>query len=274
MWRCCAVSAQEQPTLEDRIRKHEVLALKEAGVQGRTDLIPALEAVVNCSASPAEPGIIWAKAALAKLGVKRYLDETVLELTSTNSALFQENWKSYWGAMGEGKQMLLTIEDTQEIAFEKLAYINDPATIKFIAPYLYDTKNKFPESHIYRETTAQCAINTLRKMLKNPPDNGRVIRDPQEFFSLWQNWWELHKDYYEKLEFGQPAPPPPLAMKIAKPAPGVNPSKSPATQQAPATAVTKQIEDSAGRPWLTVVLIALAALLGGVILWRAKHREH
>ena len=87
-------TAQEAQTLEEGVDRRDLAALKQAGNENRKDLIPGLEQAAEASADPDAPTRIWAKAALAKSGVKKYLDETVTELTATNSLLFgyHERW--------------------------------------------------------------------------------------------------------------------------------------------------------------------------------------
>jgi hypothetical protein len=188
--------AQQSEALEQRVARWDVAAIKEAGRQGRTDLIPELEKAANAAAAPDEPTRIWAKAALAKLGEKKYLNETISELTTTNSDLFAENWKFHGAAVTKEIQMLWAKYDTQETAFKKLAYINDPSTIKTVAHFLYDTEKKLPQGDNALTSPAGFAILALRKMVKDPPDAGKQFSSSEELYAVWQQWWEQNKDKY------------------------------------------------------------------------------
>jgi hypothetical protein len=193
--------AQDAETLEQRIKGGDVSAIKEAADHGRRELIPALEERANASVDPDEPVCTWAKASLAKLGVKKYLDETIAELTTTNSALFtayKEQNRMLFGS--ESVKTRLAKLKAQEKALEKLVYIRNPSTIKFIAPLLYDKENlnrEFP-SHVLYGTPASDAIRALRQMVDNPPDAGSNWTDEKwdELLKIWQQWWEKNKDRY------------------------------------------------------------------------------
>ncbi len=201
----CVCNAEETNTLEQQVRRQDVAAMKAAGSQGRTDLIPSLEAAANMSADPDEPVRIWAKAALAKLGVRKYLDETIAELTTTNSALYRSYRKSdaYYGSPRQQADRDAEYE-TQQRALEKLAYIKDRSTVKVIVPFLYAKEN--PEDYIHRggfdmvvyQLPSELAMNALAKIVDSPPkidlpDTGET-HDAR--VKVWQQWWEQNKNKY------------------------------------------------------------------------------
>ena len=85
----------------------------------------------------------------------------------------------------------IATRDIRYKAFEKLAYINNPSTIKIVASFLYNTEdpNLDPgKGDAVYPTPAQCAMGTLGKMVKNPPSTGDI--------AAWQQWWEQNKDKY------------------------------------------------------------------------------
>jgi hypothetical protein len=144
-----------------------------------------------------------AKMALAKLGVKEYLDEIVSELTTTNSISFRATYRELTdlaGASAENATRDATYS-TQWEAFPKLEYINDPSTIKHIAPFLYDTADRSPKpvtgamDIVINPSLAQLAVHALKQMVKPLPNNVQGVTDMEEI-RAWQQWWEKNKDKY------------------------------------------------------------------------------
>jgi HEAT repeat protein len=182
--------------LEQQVRHQDVPAIKAAGSQGRTDLIPPLEANANMSADPDEPVRIWAKAALAKLGAKKYLDEAVTELTTTNSELFTFYMRNGICAYPskEGRVACAT-KRTQETAFEKLAYIRNPSTVKVVAQFLYSTEHYQFSTDEPPWWTSGAAVRALRQMVDNPPTLP-AVHSGEEEDRAWQQWWEQNKSKY------------------------------------------------------------------------------
>jgi len=181
-----------------RIRQADDDAILQAGKSGDSSYIPALE--TQAQGRTTDRRVIDAKMALAKLGVAKYLDETIAELTTTNSALFETNRKFYQNYGGsEYWTMRQARLKTQEQAIEKLAYIRNPSTIKTLAAFLYSTENLNRE--IPRQgdelfgTPAGMAIMALRQMVDNPPKVPVGFTLEQDV-QAWQQWWEQNKDKY------------------------------------------------------------------------------
>lgn len=182
-------SAQETNALEQRVRHWEVAAIKEAGNSGRQDLIPALQGAADASVDPEEPVRIWAKASLAKLGVKKYLDETIAELTTTNSALFEAHKNGGCrGFLSEEKSTQCAKMETQETAFKKLAYIRDPSTVKIVVQFLYSTEHYQFSPDVPPWWASGAAVRALQQMVDNPPAGVEE--------KVWQQWWEQNKSNY------------------------------------------------------------------------------
>jgi hypothetical protein len=196
---CALVAQAGQPqALEERIKCWDIAAMKEAGDQGRLDLVPELEKIVNASKDAASPVCQWGKAALAKLGVKRYLDETVTELTTTNSALFMVHIKGLLDiGVPEARAVQYAKFTTQGVAFKKLAYVCDLSTVKFIAAFLYSTEKPWEvtkDGDVDPVPLACLAAQTLHQMnLENaPPAKNVVLADPV----AWKRWWVQNKGKY------------------------------------------------------------------------------
>jgi hypothetical protein len=89
----CSGQQPASTNSEHRLRRFEWSAYQEAMQEQRTDLIPVLEELAGKPGSGDPPRI-----ALAKLGVKKYLDEIVEELISpTNTARY-----AYYRRVGSG----------------------------------------------------------------------------------------------------------------------------------------------------------------------------
>jgi hypothetical protein len=144
-----------------------------------------------------------AKMALAKLGVKEYRDEIVSELTTTNSTNFRTTYRELTELAGVSRDK--AVQDakysTQLDALQKLAYINDSSTIKYIAPLLYDTTDPSPKpapgamDRVVLSSLAQLAVHTLKQMVRPLPSNVQGVTDMDEI-RAWQQWWEQNKDKY------------------------------------------------------------------------------
>ena len=192
-----------------RIQAGDSTAILEAGTSGDPTLIPALEGFLQARSNTVERTIADliraypteeegrrsvpprealmsgeydavaqnARTALAKLGVKRYLDEILVELMNpTNSMVFR-----VWHTGGYRIQVQ---------ALKKLAYVNDRSTVKLVAKFLHATEspNLTEPSDVARSPLAAHALAALRVMVDNPP----ATND----FKLWQQWWEQNKDKY------------------------------------------------------------------------------
>jgi hypothetical protein len=189
-------SSQETNALEQRVKRWDVVAIRQAADQGHTEMIPALESAANASVDPDEPVRIWAKAALAKLGVRKYMDETVAELTTTNSELFAFYMKNGICAYpSQESRVACATERTQETAFKKLAYIHDPSTVKIVAQFLYSTEHFQFSPDVPPWWASGYAYMTLRQMVDNPPALPTVHTHEEEV-RAWQQWWKQNKDKY------------------------------------------------------------------------------
>jgi hypothetical protein len=158
---------------------------------------------------------------------------------------------------------------------KKLAYVNDRATVKYIGPLLYEVKMIDPSPYDGPlGPLAHNAIYALSSMhLPNTPvPIGDAMGVNSEQLQAWKNWWETHKDYYEKLEFGQPAPPAVTTNTVARPVSATPKPSNPAAAK-PSAAPVAAPQENSHSVWLIGILVALAALLGGAILWRLKRKE-
>jgi hypothetical protein len=179
-------------SLEQRINRGDVRAFMDAGDLGRKDLIPALEPYAGDES--------WARAALAKLGVKKYLDAILLEATGlTNRVVYREGEK-YTGSSQDKYETLWV----QMEAFKKLAYIKDRSTVKTLIAFLDIEEN--PEDYVQRggkdivrfERPSNAAMRILPQIVDNPPAiNLQGTNDTHEArVKLWQQWWEQNKAKY------------------------------------------------------------------------------
>ena len=201
----------QQPDLVERINKHDRDAILEAGRSGDKSLIPLLETMArppDAQISPEalngmdsrqaervkeamrrpmydEPSAVSARMALAKLGVKEYLDEIVSELTTTNSYAYKTQLH-YSSANPEHAKLM-----TQYYALKELLYVNNPSTVKYIASVLYDPfdPNKGNTSDVIWPVPAHQAAVTMQQILGTGPSDTSDI-------AAWQKWWEQNKDKY------------------------------------------------------------------------------
>ena len=181
-------AAPKPETLEQRVGRGEPNAIREAADQGRKDLIPAIEKFADIG-QPWEASRIWTRAALAKLGMKKYLDETVAELTTTNSALFETYMNNGVCAFPSAEMRVACAKQrTWETAFKKLAYIRNPSTVKVVAQFLYSTEHYQFSSDVPPWWPSGAAVRALQQMVDNPPAGVEE--------KVWQQWWEQNKDKY------------------------------------------------------------------------------
>jgi hypothetical protein len=177
-----------------RILRADDDAILEAGKSGDGTFIPALEKLAGDR--PTDRRVIHAQMALAKLGVKKHLDETITELTTTNSALFKAHISGYCRAYGsEDWRVACAKEETQKTAFEKLAYIRNASTVKVVAQFLYSTEHYQFSNDVPAYWASSYAIPTLRQMVDNPPQTPVEYTREQDIHA-WQQWWEQNKDKY------------------------------------------------------------------------------
>jgi hypothetical protein len=175
----------QSESLAERITCGDPQAFHEAADPNRKDLIPLIERFPDYNAR---------KKALAKLGVKEYLDEILIELTNTSSTV-----------VASGRGMNSSIDyarlSAQTEALKKLAYIKNRSTVKLIAAFLYGKENaddyivkSDSESNGYwycmliYERPSETAMKTLAQIVDNPPAGNDV--------KVWQQWWEQNKDKY------------------------------------------------------------------------------
>ena len=176
--------SQKPETLEQRIAQGDTSAFTEAADANRKDLIPLIEKFSSYNSG---------KLALAKLGVKSYLDEIVVGLTTTNSPLLDAYKNGLPITLSDAKATQFSddpqIADIQGRALKKLAYVRNRSTVKIVAAFLYSPQ----ELTVIHEDLIQLppssyAISTLRQMVDNPPQSDDV--------KVWQQWWEKNKDKY------------------------------------------------------------------------------
>ena len=172
-------------TLEQRIAQRDTSAFVEAADAHRKDLIPLIEKVSDSKVG---------KMALAKLGVRKYLDEIVTELTTSISVAVTSGGETH-------VHLNYAALAVQIAAFKKLAYIKDRSTVKLIAGFLYGKENAddyFVKSDsdssgywdymLIYERPSEATMKTLAQIVDNPPQSDDV--------KVWQQWWEKNKDKY------------------------------------------------------------------------------
>ncbi|MCG3148881.1 MAG: hypothetical protein PCFJNLEI_02330 [Verrucomicrobiae bacterium] len=226
--------------LTRRLELYDVAAIKMIVNEGRTNLIPALELVANAPILAEEPSRIWARKALAKLGVKLYYDDIVRDILRPN-----EN------KLGQ--------------ALDDIIYLQDPAAVKVLAPMLYESPITKPGD----PSPPQSAIFVLSRLhLPDAPQFKRpIIHARQKEIEIWQRWWEEHKDYYEKVEFGKPLPPREFPAPTSAPKTQSNPVSPPRTPQSPAS------ESAAPSASWLYPLIIIGVVLGGLVAWLLVRRR-
>src|SRR5262245_10372087 len=112
----------KQASLEQRVARGDDYAFIEAANAGRKDLMPSIERFSDDNT---------AKKALAKLGEKKYLEDIVADLTSTNSTTFEASKRAN-EEIGMGKENAEKEAElaTKGKAFDALVYIADKSTLK------------------------------------------------------------------------------------------------------------------------------------------------
>ena len=191
---CCG---QGTESLEQRVGRGESEGFLQAANEGRKDLIPALEKYAQYPADERETIRVRAKMALAKLGVKKYLGEILLEVTDPTNAPVAKAW----GPSFSSKHIALWV---QMDAFNKLAYIKDRSTVKTLVAFLDAKEN--PEDYVERggkdivrfERPSNAAMRILPQIVDNPPNidvpDGPDAHDAK--VKVWQQWWQQNKDRY------------------------------------------------------------------------------
>jgi hypothetical protein len=185
-------ASTQAETLEHRVNRGDWDAFREAANANRKDLIPALEKFADDAV---------AKKALAKLGVRKYLDEIISELTVTNSGRYARVLKDNL-EIGEPRTNAEALAEwrTRMAVFDDLAYIGDKSTVKVIAAYLYvkEWKKPFAGKDVGFGPPSLQAAYTLEKMnLENAPDVRKIAYPSAEnVIKAWQQWWEQNKDKY------------------------------------------------------------------------------
>ena len=176
-----SIRAQVSPLSNDLVRLEQIN--RETGWTG------GLAMDVELAYRYRDPRIQAAQMALAKLGVRKYLDEIIYELVGTNSPAFRVEQR---GSAGMARTAVPDYRSRSK-ALEKLAYIGDPATVKFIGPCLYETSNPYPRppeatDAVIARSLASYAAEALGKIVTNGPAIGSI--------EAWQQWWEQNKQKY------------------------------------------------------------------------------
>lgn len=133
------------------------------------------------------------KKSLAGLGLKRYVDEIVMELTTNNPPLFSAYKNGLPVAMSDAAATQFSDEpgiyEIQTRAFERVVYIPDQSTVRIVAAFLYSQQGmRFLADDVRHPPPSWVAIWALRLMVDNPPQSENV--------KVWQRWWEKNKDKY------------------------------------------------------------------------------
>jgi len=217
-----AAQAQVTPPagsdLLSRVEHGDRTAILEAGKTGDTNFIPVLESIAsphyvdqidtntfrnmnpeqvktlkNTFWHPVydDPTAVNARMALAKLGVKEYLDEILLELTDpTSSPVCKER-------EGHPQYRCFPI-DVRNAAFNKLGYVNNRSTVRAIASFLPITTEPVTGTDVMYDSYSELAMRTLAGMVDNPPQiNLPDVSETLDARSkIWQQWWEQNKDKY------------------------------------------------------------------------------
>jgi hypothetical protein len=168
-----ASTQAQQPTnafLLARVRQGDPDAILEVGKGGDRSFVPILESMarphitVHIDSEKAkamtprqleevkrgmkvpvydEPAARNSRMALAKLGVREYLDEILVETTSpTNSPVYKEREDCPEFLPSKSDALLIQMN-----AFKKLAYIKDRSTVKVLASFLYAKEN--PQDYLF-----------------------------------------------------------------------------------------------------------------------------
>jgi hypothetical protein len=196
-----AAFAQTIPAATDKsttamlegVSRGEYSAILEAGRAGDTNLIPYLQAQIT--GTPSDPSTEAATMALAKLGVKKYLDAVVSQFAPTNSALFAAYQSGQPVGSSDPTVMHVANYHALASAFEKLAYIRNRSTVKIVAAFLYNTEHFQFAPDVPPSWPSSAAARALQQMVENPPVLPAVCTGEEEH-RVWQQWWEQNKDKY------------------------------------------------------------------------------
>jgi predicted membrane-bound mannosyltransferase len=208
--------AQSAEPLEQRIAQRDVNAILQAADQNRTDLVSTLESIANDSNFAPWSSQTAARKALGRLGVKKYVDTLLKELTDpTNSEAYV-----YWRTKQfENKTQASYLTKTE--ALKSLGYIRDKSTVRAIVSELDDTNVPPSSPDVIYDTPALVAVWTLERMgLENAPVVDKVTSgdtraeqeafekwmeqhpgqaptaSPEEHIAAWKKWWQQNKDKY------------------------------------------------------------------------------
>ncbi len=206
-----------------RVQQADPNAILEAGKTGDKSYIPILEKMAKPQfifdidpevAKRLEPQLVeetkrsqahpvydeqparHARMALARLGVKEYLDEILTEVANpTNSPVYKER-ERYPQYLHSQRDKL----EIQMLAFEKLVYLKNPSTVKVLATFLYrsDPGDNVVGGDLIFETPSEMAMKALSRIVDNPPkiDLPAAAETHDARIKLWQQWWEQNKDKY------------------------------------------------------------------------------
>jgi hypothetical protein len=262
-------------TIEERIRQGDVASIKFAADNQRLDLIPALEEANRLTGWHNEPSRGWSQKALAKLGVKKYWDQIVQEFQEpATTEAYRPHLELLQKAAQDPEAERHASDRTRGMAMRKMQYIQHPACVKLVAPWLYESPLTAP-GNPSKPQSAVLLFSQLHLPDAPNPTGGIQLGRPEQI-QAWQRWWEQHKDYYEKIEFGQPLPPvspaPPATSQTppavkAEPAPAPEPTAKPV----PIAPVPFASATSLRPALIALGLLVLAGILVGVLL-RAKCR--
>ena len=179
------------PVLESIARPHYAVQIDTNTFRNMTPL--QVEIFKNTIWHPVydDPAAVNARMALAKLGVKEYLDEILLELTDpTSSPLCKER-------EGHPQYRCFPI-DVRNAAFNKLGYIKNRSTVSAIAFFLPITSEPVTGTDVIYDSYSEQAMRTLAGIVDSPPQvNLPDVSDTLEARSkIWQQWWAQNKDKY------------------------------------------------------------------------------
>jgi hypothetical protein len=204
--------------LVERVTKGEPSAILEAGKTGDKTIIPLLEKMARPHSVPqinpeeakgmdaqqtealkkamwrpvyTEPAAENARMALARLGVKEYLDEILLELTNpTNSPVYKERDEYLVPPPSTTERLSIQTE-----AFRKLAYIKDRSSVKVVASFLYNKEVWGMQGGMLWDSPSQMAMTTLGQITETQPQIAYESSYGDKLHA-WQQWWEQNKSKY------------------------------------------------------------------------------
>ncbi|MGO9244960.1 MAG: hypothetical protein ACLPT4_04405 [Verrucomicrobiia bacterium] len=204
----CQVSQAQTETLEQRVVRGDGDAFIEAANHNRYDLIPALEKFSDDTT---------AQKALARLGVRQYVDLFVKQLTDTTNTDLYAYYRSREQLDPKTAEYMTKVN-----ALRNLLFIHDKSTVRAIVSELDDTNRPPSHSqHIARQAPDESAVLTLERFgLENAPvvdkvkpaenDADRAVIEkwmrehpgegpfatPEEKIAAWKKWWDQNKDKY------------------------------------------------------------------------------